>query len=392
MFQWQKVIKDFDRLGREDETVAAQALVSVTATKLGATNRQFGWLRSFFLPTAHKEWSRANERLDKIHQYQTALNQTGQSMTQQREEIQTIGDQLRRFSERAQALPGGDTNQVGPSTISTRPTSPIATQALQPFKPTPYTQKPSNQAPASTTSTHRTYIIAPHHQKPSKPDARNTGIRAWIRSLAAPILWPHPHPPTPSPQNTTIVNSTFTSLIISTTTTLTTLKNHTINLYNTHIHSYYTRTTRYIAGVRAHEEQLQQSRLASLHQNQVPLSPSTAISLKPTRQEIIQEVALQAGFKPGEEVPYPALWVEPWVRARVQARYERGPLHSGLKANAKLTFFTDRATKPIRSLTRGFTKLLNVEIIGLFWLSAFLVYSLLCVVRGQKPLSFSQLR
>ncbi|KAI4116517.1 MAG: hypothetical protein LQ345_003079, partial [Seirophora villosa] len=356
MSQWQKVIKDFDRLGRESETAAVQALVSVTATKLGATNRQFAWLRSFFLPTAHKEWSRANERLDNIHQYQTALNQTGQSMIQKREETQTIRDQLRRFSERAQALPGTDTSQIehwltghltrrfaeegksytplqrevwlkdlehwfGPSTTSTHPTSRPATQALQPFQPTPYTQKPSNQAPASTTSTHRTYILAPHHQKPSKPDARrNTGIFAWIRFLAARIPWLHP---APSPQNTTtIVNdSTFTSLITS--TTLTTLKTHAINLfYTTHIHAYFTRTTRYIAGVRAHEEQRQQSRLlASLDQIHIPLS--TAVSLYPTRQEIIQEVTLQAGFKPGAEVPYPALWVEPWVRARVQARYER---------------------------------------------------------------------
>ncbi|KAL8867501.1 MAG: hypothetical protein Q9198_008492 [Flavoplaca austrocitrina] len=112
IFQLQKLIKEFDQIGRAYEATAMQTLLSVTGPKLGATNRQFGWLRSFFLPAAHKEWSSANERLDKTHQYQTALNLTGQSLTQRIEEIQTIRDQLRRFNERTQALPGGDTSQI----------------------------------------------------------------------------------------------------------------------------------------------------------------------------------------------------------------------------------------------------------------------------------------
>ncbi|KAL9023997.1 MAG: hypothetical protein Q9180_008030, partial [Flavoplaca navasiana] len=153
----------------------------------------------------------------------------------------------------------------------------------------------------------------PH--KPNTNAQNPPSIRAWIRSLAAEIPWLRPYLPTPATQNTT-----FTSLITYSSTSLTSVKNYSIHLYRNHILSYYSstlsycsRTTRYLAAVRAYEAELQLSRLT---QNQTSQSPSTAISLKLTRQETIQEIA---GFQPGEVVPYPALWVEPWVRG-----YERG--------------------------------------------------------------------
>ncbi|KAL8840858.1 MAG: hypothetical protein Q9176_003601 [Flavoplaca citrina] len=304
IFQLQKLIKEFDQIGRAYEATAMQTLLSVTGPKLGATNRQFGWLRSFFLPAAHKEWSSANERLDKTHQYQTALNLTGQSLTQRIEEIQTIRDQLRRFNERTQALPGGDTSQIE-------------------HWLTGHLQRRFAQEEKSYTPFQREVWLK-DLDPTNRPPTRKTppGISAWIRSLAAQIPWLRPHLPTPATQNTT-----FASLITNSSTSLTSLNNYSIHLYRTHILSYYSRTlayysrtTRYLAAVRAYEERHQVSRLTLL--NETSESPSTAISLKPTRQELIQEIALQAGFQPGEVVPYPALWVEPWVRG-----YERGSFY-----------------------------------------------------------------
>ena len=142
-----------------------------------------------------------------------------------------------------------------------------------------------------------------------------------MRSLTGQIPWLGPYFSTPPSVQR---HATFASVINWSTTSIASAKNFSVHRFRVYVIDYWNRTTRYMNGVSKHEKILQQSCLASLHQCQ----RLNALSLRPSRQMIIEEVARLSGFRPDEEVTYAALLLEPWIRATVQYRYGQGPLQT----------------------------------------------------------------
>ncbi|KAI4167804.1 MAG: hypothetical protein LQ343_006912 [Gyalolechia ehrenbergii] len=87
--------------------------------------------------------------------------------------------------------------------------------------------------------------------------------------------------------------------------------------------NYYDRLTRYLQGVREHEQRMQELR-ASYDPNQ-PLSETSSLALSASRKDVIEFIAARVGLRP-DEVPYLAFAGEPVVRIQVQQKYGVGPL------------------------------------------------------------------
>ncbi|KAL8887998.1 MAG: hypothetical protein Q9192_006243 [Flavoplaca navasiana] len=179
---------------------------------------------------------------------------------------------------------------------------------------------------SSQTSTQPSYPIAKVRPQPfrSSPTPQAPGIRARLWSLAAKIPWIGPrfffgHA---EQQSLTVM---ATDIVTWSITTVALVKNVTIYFFQVHVVDYYRRTARYIDGVHQDEEMVQQqAQMASEDPSQL----TKDLALRPSEQTRIAQVAAQAGFRPDEVVPYPALLLEPCIRTIVQYRYQRGPLQT----------------------------------------------------------------
>ncbi|KAL8836712.1 MAG: hypothetical protein Q9176_006133 [Flavoplaca citrina] len=116
-----------------------------------------------------------------------------------------------------------------------------------------------------------------------------------------------------------------TDIVTWSVTTVALVKDVTIHFFQVHVVDYYRRTARYIDGVHQDQEMLQQqAQLASEDPSQL----TKDLAFRPSKQTRIAQVAAQAGFRPDEVVPYPALLLEPFVRVKVQYRHGQGPLQT----------------------------------------------------------------
>lgn len=76
----EELVEEVERIGHEYSATARQALITVNWARIWAMNRLFEWLGLHYLDRAQQEWSYNRDRLSKIHQVQTAVNQTIHSL------------------------------------------------------------------------------------------------------------------------------------------------------------------------------------------------------------------------------------------------------------------------------------------------------------------------
>ncbi|KAI4274795.1 MAG: hypothetical protein LQ337_003667 [Flavoplaca oasis] len=196
----------------------------------------------------------------------------------------------------------------------------------------------------SRTSTQPSYPVAIVRPEPiqSNPTPRVPGLRARLWSLAAKIPWIGPRFFVGRSEQSIAVMAT--DIAIWSITTVALVKDATILFFQVHVVDYYRRTARYIDGVYQDEEmQQQQAQMASEDPSQL----TKDLAVRPSEQTRIAQVAAQAGFRPDEVVPYPALLLEQLVRVTVQYRHKRGVLQT----------MEDAVKAPLREIGAWFGKL-----------------------------------